>query len=143
MVTFDKFVSQFGKLEKHLISKSGTLLMKNEGKIIALNNKQLLEGKNALNKTMQTGYSGGYSTRRRKAGLQTGFVDLKFSGKYQDSKRGVKVADGMNIESGVDYEKYLRGNFPNHVGLTDKNSEAVAELLSDEVAVLIEKYLTK
>lgn len=141
MVTWDEFVKRFNKLTDYLNDKSGDILMKHERKIIDLNNAQLLEGKNIANKIMQRGYSPGYAKTRRKAGLQTSVVDLKFSGKYQNSRRGVKVKQGMNILSGVDYEKYLRGNFPGHVGLTEKNSDIIKKDLLDDIAKEIKKFL--
>ena len=137
------FIKRIEGLKAYLISKSGELLMKHEREIVELNNAQLMEGKNADNKLMQKGYSPGYGKRRKKAGLQTSFVDLRFTGKYQDTRKGEKVKDGMNIVSGVDYEKYLRGNFPKHSGLTDPNAEKVGELLMKDIAVLINKYLEK
>jgi len=142
-VEFDIFVKRFSELDNFLREKSGDLLMKHERRIVELNNAQLMAGKNIDSNIMQSGYSPNYARRRRKKGLQTSFVDLKFTGKYQDSRKGQKVKDGLNVVSGVDYEKYLRGNFPRHVGLDDKNSEEIASLLEKEVAVLIEKYLTK
>jgi len=143
MIQFDVFIKRFGTLEAYLKGKAPELLMKHEAEIVKMNNEQLLKGKNKLSETMQKGYSPAYGKKRKKAGLQTSFVDLKFSGAYQDSRKGVKVKDGINIQSSVDYEKYLRGNFPDHVGLDKKNSDTIKELLSKEVAVLTKKYLLK
>ena len=102
----------------------------------------MLAGKNVEGRVMQTGYSPAYAKKRKKAGLQTGFVDLRFTGKYQDRKKGVKVKEGINLISDVDYEKYLRGNFPDHVGLNKRDSEIVAEALAKPLAVLIDKFLS-
>lgn len=141
MVEFTEFIKRFVNLEKFLKSKAPELLLKNQAEIIELHKKQLMQGKNVQGKLMQRGYSTAYAKRRKKAGLQTGFVDLNFTGKYQDTKKGVKADKGMNIISGVDYEKYLRGNFPDHVGLTKKDAEIVANSMAKEIAVMIDKYL--
>ena len=141
MVTLDEFIKRLGRLPSFLEKKSSELLLKHEREVVALNNAQLMEGLNTEGKTMQKGYSKGYSSKRKKAGLQTSFVDLRFSGAYQDSRRGVKSDKGIDIESNTDYEKYLRGNFPKHVGLTKESSEKIAELLSGEVSVLTKKFL--
>ena len=53
------------------------------------------------------------------------------------------VRDGFDIKSEADYEKYLRGNFPEHVGLTSKNVAIVKEEIVEELAVLIKTYLTE
>ena len=141
MVEFTEFIKRFNNLEKFLVSKSGDLLMKHEGQIISMSNAQLLEGKNVDGKIMQRGYSAAYGKIRKKAGLQTARVDLKLTGTYQDTKRGFKSRGGLDIRSAADYEAHLRGNFPNHVGLTKKNAEILAKLLSNQIAVMIDKYL--
>jgi len=143
MVEFNVFVKRFSELPKFLETKGPELLMKHEKEILTKSKEQLLKGKNVNSEIMQRGYSTQYGKKRKKAGLQTSFVDLKFSGKYQDTKKGVKAKEGMNIISDVDYEKYLRGNFPDHVGLDKGNSDEVKKLLADEVAVLIKKFLVK
>lgn len=141
MVSFEKFIKRFQKLPEYLREKGGELLLKHQRQIVDLSTGQLMQGKNVKSDIMQKGYSTQYGKRRKKAGLQTSFVDLKFTGKYQDTKKGVKTKEGMNIISGVDYEKYLRGNFPDHVGLTKENADIVAKIIEKEIAVLIKKYL--
>lgn len=142
-IEFDEFVKRFAGLKDFLNSISSALLLRYDKEIVGFNNEQLLRGVNVEGRTMQKGYSPQYGKRRKKAGLQTAFVDLKFTGKYQDTKKGVAAAKGINLISDTEYEKYLRGNFPDHVGLTKKNAETTAKLLEKEVAVEIEKYLTK
>ena len=141
MVTFDVFVKRMNKLDNFVNKVAPELLLKNEKEIVDLNNAQLMAGKNTDSETMQRGYSTQYGKKRRKAGLQTSFVDLKFSGAYQDSRKGKKSSKGINIISDVDYEKYLRGNFPGHVGLNKVDSNFVAKMISKPLAILIKKYL--
>jgi len=143
MVTLGEFVKRGFKLDDFIRRKSPDLLMKQASKIVTLNNEQLIEGKGFDSKIMQSGYSLGYAKIRQRKGLQTGFVDLKFSGKYQDSRKVQKAKDGINIVSNVDYEKHLRNNFPTHVGLTEKNAEQIKKLVAKDLAVEIEKYLSK
>ena len=143
MVTLVEFVKRGFKLDDFIRRKSPDLLMKQASKIVTLNNEQLIEGKGFDSKIMQSGYSPGYAKIRQRKGLQTGFVDLKFSGKYQDSRKAQKAKDGINIVSNVDYEKHLRNNFPTHVGLTEKNAEQIKKLVAKDLAVEIEKYLSK
>ena len=143
MVELNVFIKRIQNIDKFLKKVAPDVLMKSEREIIALNNVQLLEGKNADDKIMQQGYSKAYGNKRRKKGLQTSFVDLKFSGFYQESKKGEKAEGGINIVSGASYEKYLRGNFHNHVGLTKRNADKVADLISEPLAELIKNYISK
>lgn len=143
MVEWDTFIKRVNGLAEYVQKQSAELLFKQSKEIVELNNSQLMRGKGKSGETMQTGYSSGYSKLRKKKGLQTSFVDLNFTGKYQNTRKGVKVEKGLNIQSDVDYEKYLRGNFPDHVGLTSGNSEIIKELLVPELTVMIKKYLTQ
>jgi len=143
MVEFEVFLKRMNNIGQFIDKRAGDILMKQENKILSYQKAQLKEGTGNTGQIMQRGYSSGYANKRRKAGLQTSFVDLKFSGNYQDSMKGKKADGGMNIQSGVSYEKYLRGNFPTHIGLDKDNSEAVAELIAPEVAKEIKNYLIK
>lgn len=143
MVTFDEFVKRFFNLENFLKEKVPEIAMKHETEIVKFSNEQLLQGSNIWDKVMQTGYSPQYGKLRRKKGLQTQYVDLKFSGKYQKTKKLVPDAqlEGLDIISDADYEQYLRTNFPDHVGLNKKNADFISEKLVKEIAVETKKYL--
>ena len=143
MVTFETFVQRFRELPEHLNKIGSDLLMKHNNEIVPLANTQLMKGVNIHDETMQKGYSTQYGKRRKKAGLQTSFVDLKFTGKYQDSKKLVKYDYGVDIRSSADYEAHLRANFPDHVGLTEPNAEVIANKMENDVAKEIETFLTK
>lgn len=143
MVTFETFVNRFSKLGEYLKKQSSEILLKHNNDIVPLANEQLLKGVNIKEQKMQSGYSSAYGKRRQKKGLQTAFVDLRFTGKYQDTKKLVKYDYGVDIRSQADYEAYLRGNFPDHVGLTEPNAEVIAKKMESEIAELIEDYLTK
>lgn len=126
------------------LNKAGQdVLLKHNNEIVKLSNEQLMKGVNTKGETMQKGYSAGYSKLRQKKGLQTGFVDLKFTGKYQKTKKLVKYDYGVDIRSAADYEAHLRANFPDHVGLTVPNALIISKKMEVEISKLIEKYLTK
>jgi hypothetical protein len=141
MVTLQKFIKNVDGLEKFARKTANELLFKRGKEIVDINNAELLKGKNVNNKFMQLGYSAGYARKRIKKGLQTKFVDLSFTGKYQKSRKAVKAEEGLNIESDADYEKYLRGNFPEHVGLNEKEAEKIAVKISEQLAIQIKKFL--
>lgn len=143
MVDFETFVKRFDGLSEYLNKEGTKILLKHNNEIVSLANEQLMKGLNVEGQTMQKGYSTQYGKKRKKSGLQTSFVDLKFTGKYQDSKKLVAYEYGVDIRSGADYEAHLRANFPNHVGLTEPNAEVISIKMEDEIAKLIEIYLTK
>lgn len=143
MVTIDEFIKRFKGLPEYLRNISGELLMKHERKIVDLNKAQLKEGYNRFDKIMQNGYSPQYAKKRKKEGLQTSYVDLNFSGKFQKGLHGVKQSTGMDILSDVDYGYWLRGNFPGHAGLTEKNADIIKKDLVNEVAKAVKTYLVQ
>jgi hypothetical protein len=143
MVTFETFVKRFDTLPDFLRKAGNEILMKHNNDIVGLANQQLLKGVNVQGETMQKGYSTAYGKRRKKAGLQTSFVDLKFHGRYQDSRKLVPYQYGVDIRSGADYEAHLRANFPDHSGLTEPNAEVISKKMENEIAKQIENYLTK
>lgn len=139
MVTFDEFVKRFSGL-KNMIRKRAVEIALTQD-IKKMQQDQHHEGLNADSKIMQNGYSMGYSKLRKKKGLQTKFVDLHFSGKYHRSLKVVPVKDGVDITSDADYEEFIRSNFPNMAGLTKDNADSIAEIVANQLAVEIKKYL--
>jgi hypothetical protein len=142
MVTIEVFSERFKGLEAFLKKESSAILLKHNNEIVSLANEQLMQGVNVKGQMMQKGYSGAYGKRRSNKGLQTGFVDLNFGGKYQDTKKLVAYEYGVDIRSAADYEAYLRSNFPDHVGLIEPNAEVMGEKIKDDIIKLIENYLT-
>ena len=141
MVDFKVFVKRFEKLEP-FVRKEGNKILLTQGKeIVEMVKEQQHDGKNADAKVMQSGYSTGYGKQRKKKGLQTRFVDLHFTGKYHDKLKTVAAKEGVDVESNVDYEQYIRGNFPNSVGLTPENAQKTAVIISNILAPKIKKYL--
>lgn len=143
MVDFETFVKRFDGLPEYLNKEGNKILMKHNNDIVTLANEQLTKGVNVEGQIMQKGYSTQYGKKRKSKGLQTSFVDLKFSGKYKDSRKLVSYEYGVDIRSEADYEAHLRGNFPNHSGLTEPNAEVISTKMEEEIAQLIETYLTK
>ncbi len=147
MVTFDTFEKRFSGLKKFLLKRGQEILISRQAEVVKMVREQHHAGVNKLGKQMQSGYSAGYGKRRKKKGLQTKFVDLHFSGKYH---KGLKlepafhsshIKKGIDVTGDTDYEKYLRGNFPNMAGLTKEHADEVAEILAKLIAPEIEKYL--
>ncbi len=141
MVNFDEFARRFGNLPDFIRKEGRKILKQNEKLIVDMQTGQHHKGVNIHSEQMQGGYSTGYGKRRKKSGLQTSFVDLHFSGKFHKSLKVVPAKGGVDVKSNVDYEKYLRGNFPGEAGLTATNAEQVAEIVANLLAVQMKKFL--
>lgn len=90
---------------------------------IALNESQWAEGKldNSAD-IIPTPYSQPYAKKRRTKGLQTAFIDLKYSGALYNGYE-IEIVDGkMILKSSVAYEKYVTGRYGVMIwGLTPEN----------------------
>lgn len=141
MVTLDEFIRRFGGVKKFAEKRAQEILKQNEKQVVDMQTGQHHAGVNIKGEQMQGGYSKGYGKRRKKKGLQTGFVDLHFTGKFHKSLKVVPAKGGVDVRSNVDYEKYLRGNFPGEAGLTTPNAEIIAEFVANRLAPELKKYL--
>jgi hypothetical protein len=143
MITLDTFAKRFTGLKRFVHKRGTELLIKHNEAIVKMQKDQHLAGVNKQDKIMQQGYSSGYAKRRKKKGLQTSYVDLHFTGKYH---KGLKVRpdkEGVNVESNVEYEKYLRERFEGMAGLTKKNADVISNIIAKELAIDIKKYLVE
>lgn len=141
MVTFTEFSKRFGRLPAFIMKDGKRILKENERLIVDMQTGQHHKGVNKLGEQMQSGYSTGYGKRRRKAGLQTSFVDLHFTGKMHKGFKVLPVKGGVDIRSREPYEYYVRGNFPHGWGLIDPNAEIAANIVAEKLAVQMKKML--
>jgi hypothetical protein len=141
MVTFDEFVRRFSGLKAFVEKKAQEIIMSRGEEIVQMVRDQHLKGVNIHGKKMQTGYSPGYSRRRRKKGLQVRYVDLHFTGKMHRGLKVIPVKEGVDVRSEEPYEWYVRANFPESFGLTRENANDVSEALANLLAPEIKKYL--
>lgn len=141
MVTLKEFIRRTKKIKPFLDKESAKFFKRRGDTITKMVTDQHHDGLGDNSKQMQSGYSTGYGKRRRKKGLQSKFVDLHFSGKYHKQMKTKPVKGGVDLESNVDYEQYIRKNFPTASGLTKKNAEEVATLMANDLAPKIKKFL--
>jgi hypothetical protein len=94
-----------------------------ESDFIKLNEEQWAEG--TFNRKIPgttTPYSAPYAKVRQKKGLQTAFVDFKFTGELYKRYKIDIGSKGLKLSSDVDYEKDLTKRFGEDMwGLTDEN----------------------
>jgi len=143
MVTLPTFINRLSGLQKFATEKMKDIVLGYSKKITDLSNSQLLKGLNVEGKVIQKGYSRTWGKARKLRGLQTQFVDLKYSGNFQNGSKVVAVGEGFDIQSDVDYEADLRDRYGNIRGLTEEQAEEIANLAAEKMAVYIKNYLIK
>jgi hypothetical protein len=94
-----------------------------------------IHGKPIINKRFnESRYADSYLAYKKSLGLYQGFIDLQLSGKYLKSLKVFITGDSMEIRGTrkigqLDLAGKLRGQFPDHEGLTDESLEAVKRTL--------------
>lgn len=141
MVEFKEFVKRFGGLKKFIQSETKKILKRENKTLVDMIVNQQHRGVGSDGQKLQTGYSSGYAKKRKKKGLQTGFVDLHFSGKMHKGMKVLNVPNGVDIRSKEPYEYYVRANFPKGFSPTKENAELIGNLVADKLAVQMKKYL--
>jgi len=141
MVEFKEFSRRFGMLPAFIKKEGKKILKGDQQRIIDMVKAQQHAGVNVEGEQMQGGYSKGYRKRRSKKGLQTGFVDLHFTGKMHKGLKVRPVKSGVDVRSHEPYEYYVRANFPKSFGLIEPNAELIASHVANLLAVQMKKFL--
>jgi hypothetical protein len=112
-MTIDQAILKLGKLEALLTNEANKILLTpTRGVEGVMKERIFLKGLNSDENPIGIGYSALWGDIRKKKGLQTDFVDLKFSGRLRKSMT-TKVADKdsvvIMIDNDFDYkEKALK-----------------------------------
>jgi len=140
------FINRLENIEEFALKEGTKILVKEFKKDIEeYNRKQLEEGKNVDNRVIQRGYSEWHKRNRKERGLQTGFVDLKFTGDFYKSLDFKQIKDNeFGVFSDVEYFGNIVRLFGTQVmGLDEKSADAIAVKLSEKLSKKIETYLKK
>ena len=143
MVTLQTFIQRVDTLKTFIEKEFKHILVNESDQVVNMIQEQHHAGQGSDDKTMQTGYSSGYTKRRKKKGLQTRYVDLHFSGKYHKGLKVKPAEDGVDVESNVEYEEYIRERFGTAVGLTSANAKQISEIVANILTPKIKKHLVK
>jgi len=143
MISFKEFVRRFGGLKKFIEKEVKKILKEHEKEIVDMIVRQQHEGIGSDGQKLQTGYSKGYAKRRKKKGLQTGYVDLHFTGKMHKGMKVLSVPGGVDIRSKEPYEYYVRANFPKGFSTTPENAKLIGDFIAAQLAIRMKIYLVK
>jgi hypothetical protein len=107
-MTIDQAILKLGKLENLLSKEANKILFSpTKGLEGIMKERIFLEGLNSEESPIGTGYSKRWGKVRTKKGLQTDFVDLKFSGRLRKSmttKRADANTSVIVIDNDTDYQ---------------------------------------
>lgn len=116
-------------------------IAENEDTIIDLNKAQMIVlGIDADGD--QLGEYTPYSSQiREAAGLQTEFIDLRFTGDFQDSIELNLTPNGYEIDATDEkWTDKIEPRFPDALGLIDDNEDRVTNIITSKIEKESEKY---
>lgn len=130
-MTITTAIERLGRIGNSVDVVIDKALKATEQDYIALNESQMAKGKlNDGSDIIPTPYSPGYAKRRQKAGLQTGFIDLRFTGAFYKGFTVQRDLMKLNLGSNVAYEKYISGRYTEKIyGLTPENMVKYREII--------------
>ena len=96
--------------------------------------------------TSNGAYTKKYANYKTKKGGQTAFVDLELTGKYKNGLKAKtqKTNDSIDvdIESNVEYEKYIKKNYDNIYGLSKSQEKEIKKEIANKIEVKVKNYLS-
>jgi hypothetical protein len=105
--------------------------------------KQLSEGLKPNGEEISLfGYSKMWASERANAGLQTDFVDLKFSGRMYEGIEPVSVTNDVYFfDSDVPYTTDLIARYGEFLGLSEEDKDKLKELVREKIKPMFKNYL--
>lgn len=116
---------------------------RHQKEIIQRNQQQLLAGKDANDDKLGNYKDAGWVRKRKKKGLQTGYVDLKFTGDFQKSM--FVRFDGIGLSLGLDAKDKKKDILIHHwgediLGLNEVNFDWLIDAICDDLYKGLNNY---
>ncbi len=107
--------------------------------IVQVNKDQLLSGFDINNNPLGQ-YAPSTKKIRERKGLQTGHIDLSFTGRSQDSLNISKL-DDSNFEI-TSEPQWDQKRFPDAIGIAEKDEQKVTDIVIENVEAVLNELLT-
>lgn len=118
-------------------------IKRNQKQIVKRNQDQLKKGLDANDEKLGNYKDKGWIAQRKRAGRQTGYVDLKFYGDFQASMF-VKF-DATSLSLGLDTTDKKKDILIHHwgediLGLNDSNFDWLLDVITDDLFIGLQNY---
>lgn len=142
--TVEDLILKLKSLPEFTKAAAGDSIVDNKDDILDLNKAQML----VLGADSDGAQLGQYSPfskeERKKKGLQTDYIDLRFTGEFQD-KMSLNKIDDLSYEIDSTDPKWndkLRPRWPDALGLDSDNEERLTKILTDHIDFQVDNYLS-
>lgn len=141
MQTVEDLIEKLDALPEFVEKTADDEILNNEEDILNLNKSQLTK-LGIDSEGQKLGEYSPFSVEvRKKAGLQTKFIDLNFTGESQKSME-------LNLNANGEYEinapekKWSDERWPDAIGLTNDNEDKVTEILTNKIDKEVDNFLS-
>ena len=148
MQTVETLILKLDSLPGFVQQSGNSSIEENKDDILDLNKAQMI----VLGVDSDNSKLGEYAPlsvqERKKKGLQTDYIDLRFTGDFQDSMTVKKEGKGFAIDAtdgkwdGNEISPTLSQQFPDALGLTPENENTVTEIIINKIDKEVDKYLS-
>jgi hypothetical protein len=143
MPTIEELISNLEELKSTIQNSVDNTMLNEENGIVDINREQLLSGLDANGQQLGE-YKPLSKKIRSEAGLQTDFIDLRFTGATQDSMFVSKLNDStfeLSTRIEENWEKGKNKGRFDAIGISESNHQQVTDIIVFNVeAVLNEKF---
>lgn len=140
--TVKDLIKKLDGLEEYVSRTVDFAIIENDDDILDLNKAQMLVAGIDSQGNQLGEYTPFSAKARKRKGLQTDYIDLRFTGNFQDRMK-LKRTGKNKFEMNSDDEKWevkLSPRWPEAIGLTDDNEERLTGLIIKVLDTNLDKY---
>jgi hypothetical protein len=133
MDTVEDLIQQLKDLPETVQRGVDKAVIDDQYEIAEINREQLLSGIDAEGNPLGE-YRESTKAARRRRGLQTDYIDLKFTGKFQRSFEIDKKGDDYSLTAkDPKWEDKLMQRWPDAIGIQKENEDRVTEIIKENI----------
>lgn len=144
MGTVEDLIIKLKELPQFIEEVVDNYLTDNEEDVLDLNKAQLLNAGVDSEGVPLGEYSARTKEERQKKGLQTDFIDLRYTGEFQDKMDLIKTGEAERTLTSTD-SKWQSGElsdrFPDAIGLTPVSEDILTDAIIKEIEFQVDNFL--
>jgi hypothetical protein len=142
MQTVEDLINELRLLPETVQGAVDKALIDDQFEIAEINREQLLSGFDAEGNPLGQ-YAEMTKAIRRRRGLQTDHIDLRFTGKFQKSFEINKVGEDYSLTArDPKWEDKLMQRWPDAIGIQTENEDQVTKVITDNIEFTTDQLFT-
>lgn len=139
----EALIAKLDELPEFVQDISNNSIEDNSENILDLNRSQMLVSGIDSEGDSLGEYSAFTVQKRKDKGLQTEFIDLRYTGEFQDSLILQQDKDAYFIGAlDPKWQDEIQPRWPDALGLTEDSESKVTEILTNEIDIKVDRFLS-